>query len=49
LQRVVNLRGEIAIGIRQAESAQGGGVQLNPQRDQRLDLSAGDELIVLTN
>ena len=48
LQRAVNLRGEIAIGICQAESALRGGVQLNPQWRQRLDPSAGDELIVLT-
>ena len=48
LQQAVNLRGEIAIGIRRAEGVQDGGVQLNPSRDQRLNLSAGDELIVLT-
>ena len=48
LQRVVNSCGEIAIGIRRTESAQWGGVQLNPPREQQLQLSQGDELIVLT-
>ena len=48
LQRAVNSRGETAIGIRRAEGVQGSGVQLNPLREQQLQLSHGDELIVLT-
>ena len=47
LQRAVNSRGEIAIGIRRSDRPQGSGVHLNPQRDERLQLSLGDELIVL--
>jgi len=48
LQRAVHSRREIAIGIRREEGVQGGGVQLNPPREQQLQLSQGDELIVLT-
>ena len=48
LQRAVNSRGETAIGIRRAEGEKGSGVQLNPLREQQLQLSHGDELIVLT-
>jgi len=50
LQRAADARGEIAIGIRRAgkERTPHGGVELNPGRDERLDLSENDELIVLT-
>ena len=50
LQRAVDSRGEIAIGLRRAgqDRIQGGGVQLNPGRDEHLQLSENDELIVLT-
>ena len=50
LQRVADARGEIAIGIRHAgqERTPNGGVQLNPGRDERLQLNENDELIVLT-
>lgn len=50
LQRVADAHGEIAIGIRRAgqERTSNGGVHLNPRRDDRLQLSADDELIVLT-
>jgi len=50
LQRAANARGEIAIGIRRSgqDGKPGGGVQLNPGRDERLRLSEDDEIIVLT-
>ena len=50
LQRAVDARGEIAIGIRRAgqRGKPGGGVQLNPGRDERLWLNEDDEIIVLT-
>ena len=50
LQRAADSRGEIAIGIRRAGQEQGphGGVELNPGRDERLQLNENDELIVLT-
>lgn len=42
-------RGQIAIGIRRSggRSERGGGVMLNPPREQRHQLAAGDELVVL--
>jgi hypothetical protein len=40
-------RGEIAIGIRWAGQDQGGGVQLDPRRDEHLELHENDERIVL--
>jgi len=50
LQRAADTRGEIAIGIRWAgqDQTQGGGMQLNPRRDEHLKLNENDELIVLT-
>jgi len=50
LQRAADARGEIAIGIRRTgqEGKPGGGVQLNPGRDERLSLDEDDEIIVLT-
>jgi hypothetical protein len=50
LIRAANAHGEIAIGIRRAgqDGKPGGGVQLNPGRDERLQLSEDDEIIVLT-
>ena len=50
LQRVADARGEIAIGIRRAgqDGKPGGGVQLNPGREERLQLNEDDEIIVLT-
>jgi hypothetical protein len=50
LQRAADARGEIAIGIRRAgqDGKPGGGVQLNPGRDERLHLNEDDEIIVLT-
>jgi len=50
LQRAADARGEVAIGIRRAgqDSKPGGGVQLNPGRDERLRLNEDDEIIVLT-
>ncbi len=50
LQRVADVRGEIAIGIRRVEEGQtkNGGVELNPGRDERLQLTENDELIVLS-
>ena len=50
LQRAADTRGEIAIGIRWAgqEQTEGGGVQLNPKRDEHLKLNENDELVVLT-
>ena len=50
LQRAADTRGEIAIGIRRTgqEDKPGGGVQLNPESDERLRLNEDDEIIVLT-
>jgi Trk K+ transport system NAD-binding subunit len=50
LQRAADARGEIAIGIRRSgqDGKPGGGVQLNPGRDERLRLNEDDEIIVLT-
>jgi hypothetical protein len=50
LQRAADARGEIAIGIRRAgqEKTSRGGVELNPGRDQHLELNEEDDLIVLT-
>jgi len=50
LQRDADVRGEIAIGIRRAgqENTPDGGVELNPGRDERLQLDENDELIVIT-
>ena len=50
LQRLADARGEIAIGIRRAgqEQMPHGGVELNPGRDEHLELTENDELIVLT-
>ena len=50
LQRAADARGEIAIGIRRIgqDGKPGGGVQLNPGRDERLRLNEDDEIIVLT-
>jgi len=50
LHRAADARGEIAIGIRRTgqDGKPGGGVQLNPGRDERLQLSEDDEIIVLT-
>jgi len=50
LHRAADARGEIAIGIRRAgqDGKPGGGVQLNPGRDERLRLKEDDEIIVLT-
>ena len=50
LQRAADARGEIAIGIRRAgrERKPHGGVELNPRREQSLQLNEDDELIVLT-
>ena len=50
LQRAADSRGEVAIGIRWAGQVQtrGGGVELNPKRDEHFKLSDNDELIVLT-
>ena len=49
LQRAADARGEIAIGIRRIgqEGRPGGGVQLNPGRDERLRLREDDEMILL--
>jgi hypothetical protein len=51
LHRAADARGEIAIGIRRTgeDGKPGGGVQLNPGRDERLQLSEDDEIIVLTS
>jgi hypothetical protein len=50
LQRAADARGEIAIGIRRTgqDDKPGGGVQLNPGRDERQRLNVDDEIIVLT-
>jgi hypothetical protein len=50
LQRAADARGEIAIGIRRTgqDDKPGGGVQLNPGRDERQRLNDDDEIIVLT-
>jgi Trk K+ transport system NAD-binding subunit len=49
LRRASDLRGEIAIGLRRSgeEKPIDGGVRLNPGREERLQLAAGDQLIVL--
>ncbi len=49
VQRAADARGDIAIGIRRAgrERAADGGVVLNPGRDERLQLGASDDLIVI--
>jgi hypothetical protein len=51
LHRAADARREIAIGIRRTgqDGKPGGGVQLNPGRDERLQLSEDDEIIVLTS
>ena len=51
LQRATDARGEIAIGIRRwgQTRAPRGGVEINPGRDERLQLNDDDELIVLTD
>jgi Trk K+ transport system NAD-binding subunit len=51
LHRAADARGEIAIGIRRTgqDGKPGGGVQLNPGRDERLQLNEDDEIIVLTS
>ena len=50
LQRAADAHGEIAIGVRRTgqETRPGGGVQINPGRDERLQLKRDDEIIVLT-
>jgi len=50
LQKAADARGDIAIGVRRHErrNAPDGGVELNPRRDQHLDLAEGDELIVIS-
>jgi hypothetical protein len=50
LQRAADARGEIAIGIRRSGQTRTprGGVEINPGRDERLQLNDDDELIVLT-
>lgn len=50
LQQAADTRGEIALGIRRARLAHTpqGGVELNPGRDDHLQLSEDDALIVLT-
>ena len=49
LQRAAQARGEIAIGIRRVDQGRSpnGGVELNPGRDENLQLNAEDDLIVL--
>jgi hypothetical protein len=49
LQRAAQTRGEIAIGIRRADQRRSpnGGVELNPGRDENLQLNAEDDLVVL--
>jgi hypothetical protein len=50
LQRAADARGAIAIGIRRHDrlGAADGGVELNPGRDERLELAERDELIVVS-
>ncbi len=48
LQQAANSHGEVAIGIRRAGTVAEPGVQLNPLRDQQLELSEGDEMIVIS-
>ena len=50
VQQAADARGEIAIGLRRHGRRQdrNGGVLLNPGRDERLELAARDELVVLT-
>ena len=50
IQHAVVMRGHIALGLRRdAESADAGGLRLNPPRDQRWSVAEGDEVVVLTN
>ncbi|MCP3866879.1 MAG: hypothetical protein GY703_02045 [Gammaproteobacteria bacterium] len=51
LQRAARIRGEIAIGIRRVdqERSANGGVELNPGRNENLQLNMEDDLIVLAN
>jgi len=51
LQRLADARGEIAIGIRRTgqDGKPGGGVRINPGRDEQLRLTEDDEIIVLTS
>jgi Trk K+ transport system NAD-binding subunit len=50
LQRAADARGEIAIGIRRTgqDGKPGGGVQLNPGREEPLRMNKDDEIIVLS-
>jgi hypothetical protein len=50
LQRAAEARGEIAIGIRRTgqDRKPGGGVQLNPGHNKRLQLNEDDQIVVLT-
>jgi len=50
LQRAADARGEIAIGVRRAgwQGMANGGVELNPRRDDRIEVHENDELIVLS-
>jgi hypothetical protein len=50
LQRAADVRGEIAIGIRRAgqQDTPHGGIELNPARDERLEVNENDNLIVLS-
>jgi hypothetical protein len=50
LQRAADIRGEIAIGIRRAgqQGTPDGGVELNPRRDDPIEINDDDELIVLS-
>lgn len=41
-------RGDMALGVRHRAAAAGYAIQLNPRRKQPLQLTGGDELIVLT-
>jgi len=50
LQRAADACGAISIGIRRhrRRSAADGGIELNPGRDERLELEASDELVVVS-
>lgn len=50
VQQAVDVRGAIAIGIRRhgRRGAEDGGIELNPGRDERLELHPRDELIVVS-
>jgi len=50
LQKAVEARGDIALGLRQDQRRRrkDGGILLNPGRDETLRLEAGDDLIVLS-